>query len=252
MLEAAAERQRRTGWSPRLVGADAFRLPLPDASVDAITIAFGIRNLRPRDAALAEMARVLRPGGVLAVLEAAAPTPSPAAPLHRLYLKRIVPLLGRLSPDPTAYRYLAESILEFGAGPEFERALGGAGFAIERRESFLFGATRLWVSRRATGGAAARNLAASSQDARPGSDRAVARETEWRVWTGLQLALSAALAAALSYGFWIALKSGRDLPLTGWQRDLALWLLGGGAVVFGARTLWLIARWSGPAPRSSG
>jgi len=252
MLEAAARRQRHGGWSPRLVCADGFRLPLPDASVDAVTIAFGVRNLRPRSGALAEIARVLRPGGVLAVLEAAAPAPSAFAPLHRFYLARIVPLLGRLSPEPSAYRYLAESILEFGSGPEFEGALGETGYTIERRHAFLFGATRLWVTRRGPSGPVAGNPPASSQNAAAGADRAVAREREWRVWTGVRLALSAALAAALAQGFWIVLKSGRALPLTGWQRDLALWLLGGGAVVFGARTLWWIARWSVPAPRPPG
>jgi len=251
MLEAAAARQRHGGWGPRLACADAFRLPLAEGSVDAVTIAFGIRNLRPRDAALSEIARVLRPGGALAVLEATAPAPSPLAPLHRFYLSRIVPLLGRLSPEPSAYRYLAESILEFGAGPEFERALEQAGFAIAERRSFLLAATRLWVARRSFPGSLAKDLRPSSQNAVAGPDRAVARESEWRLWTGARLVLSAALAAALAYGFWIVLKSGQDLPLTGWQRDLALWLLGGGAVVFGARTLWLLARWSGPAPRPS-
>ena len=251
MLGAAAERQRRSGWSPRLVCADAFRLPLPDASVDAVTIAFGVRNLRPREAALAEIARVLRPGGTLAVLEATAPAPSPFAPFHRLYLERMVPLLGRLSPEPSAYRYLAQSIVEFGAGPEFERALATGGFAVQERRGFLFGATRLWVARRERSAAIAGNPPRPSQDARAGADRAVAREAEWRLWNGVRLALSAALAAALAYGFTVVLKSGRDLPLTGWQRDLALWLLGGGAVVFGARAVWLVARWGGPAPRRS-
>ena len=242
MLESAARRQRRGGWGPRLVCADAFRLPLRDASVDAITIAFGARNLRPRVEALAEIARVLRPGGTLAVLEATAPGRSPIAPFHRFYLRNVVPAMGRLSPDPSAYRYLADSILEFGAGPEFEGALQGARLTLVERRSFLAGATRLWIARRGAG----------EEPADVGSALTAAREREWRIWTGARLALSAALAASLAWGFWILIKSARDLPLTAWQRDLALWLLGGGAVVFGARTLWLIARWAAPASRPSG
>ena len=65
MLEHAAELERPTGWAPRLVCSDAFRLPLRADSIDAITVAFGMRNLRPRADALREIARVLRPGGTL-------------------------------------------------------------------------------------------------------------------------------------------------------------------------------------------
>ena len=96
----------------------------------------------------AEVARVLRPGGTLAVLEGTAPAPGPLAGFHRFHLRHIVPLLGRLSPDPSAYRYLSESILEFGAGPEFERDLDAAGFARGRSQSFLLGASRLWTATR--------------------------------------------------------------------------------------------------------
>src|SRR5262245_34816383 len=82
MLEIAAHGQGRSGWAPRLVCADGSRLPLAPGSLDAITIAFGIRNLRPREEALTELARVLRPGGRLVVLEAAAPAGGPFAPFH--------------------------------------------------------------------------------------------------------------------------------------------------------------------------
>src|SRR5262245_12971141 len=91
MLERAADRQRPSGWAPRLVCADAFALPLRDGALDAITIAFGIRNLRPRSEALAELTRVLKPGGVLSVLEAAAPQRGPFSLFHFFYLRRVVP-----------------------------------------------------------------------------------------------------------------------------------------------------------------
>src|SRR5262245_19783630 len=117
MLAVAAGHQNPLGWAPRLVCADGFRLPIADGALDAITIAFGIRNLRPLDEALRELHRVLRPGGALVVLEAAAPAPGPFAPFHGFYLRRLVPLAGRLSPDPSAYQYLSRSIFEFGSGP---------------------------------------------------------------------------------------------------------------------------------------
>src|SRR5262245_24162155 len=133
MLEEAALAHGRRGWAPRLACADAFRLPIRADSLDAITVAFGVRNLRPQPEALAEMARVLRPGGTLCVLEALAPRPGLLGRLHGAHLRHVLPLLGRLSPAPDAYRYLADSILEFGSGAEFERALEGAGFVIRRR-----------------------------------------------------------------------------------------------------------------------
>ncbi len=115
MLEIAAADYETWGWGPRLACADVFRLPLRDGAADAIAIAFGMRNLRPRAEALAEMARVLAPGGTLAVLEATAPRRGFLAPFHAFYARHVIPLLGRLSPDPAAYRYLSESIFEFGA-----------------------------------------------------------------------------------------------------------------------------------------
>src|SRR5262245_44367212 len=146
MLHQATESHGRLGWAPRLACADAFSLPIRGHSLDAITVAFGVRNLRPQSDALAEMARVLKPGGTLAVLEALAPRPGIIGWFHRFHLRHLLPLLGRLSPAPDAYRYLAQSILEFGAGPEFERALEGAGFAIRRRRVFMLGAAGLWIA----------------------------------------------------------------------------------------------------------
>src|SRR5258706_10919232 len=151
MLERAATQQRSSGWAPRLVCADAFSLPLRDGALDAITIAFGIRNLRPGHEALGELARVMKTGAVLAVLEASAPRPGPLAPFHAFYLKRVVPWAGRFSDDPSAYRYLGQSILEFGSGPEFERQLAATGFTLVAQRSFLLGAARLWVARRRPG-----------------------------------------------------------------------------------------------------
>src|SRR5215831_1596593 len=168
MLRVAAGAHAGAGWSPRLACADAFRLPLRTSSLDAVTIAFGIRNLRPRRVALAELARVLVPRGRLVVLEAAAPAAGALAPFARWWIRHAIPFAGRLSPDPSAYRYLAHSIFEFGSGPEFEADLDACGFTRLEARAFLFGATRLWVAESgAAVGQKATATPASVQRARP-------------------------------------------------------------------------------------
>jgi len=266
MLEVAADRQNPLGWAPRLVCADAFHLPIADGTLDAVTIAFGIRNLRPLADALAEIRRVLAPGGTLVVLEAAAPAPGPFAPFHAFYLRYLVPLAGRLSPDPSAYEYLSRSVFAFGAGPEFEAGLAAAGFRVVGLQSFLAGATRLWVAESRGGrlpghppetGQILSPVAGDRlQIARPGDENGVnvpshaeTNTGEWRVWTGVQLALSAALTASFTWALSILANSQYQLPLAGWHRPLAWLLTVGGLVVFAVRSLVLLLRILGPGPR---
>ncbi len=211
MLEVAAAETESAGWAPRLVAADAFRLPFSEATLDAVTVAFGMRNLRPRDAALRELSRVLKPGGVLVVLEAAAPRPGPFAPFHRFHLRHVVPLLGRLSPDPAAYAYLARSIEEFGSGETFERDLGAAGFTVPRTRSFLLGATRLWVAAAPGVQPARSSVAPRSELPHP----AAAGGAEWRWWIGVQLLLSTLLTVALVVAFVMFLNPRTSLALPG-------------------------------------
>jgi demethylmenaquinone methyltransferase / 2-methoxy-6-polyprenyl-1,4-benzoquinol methylase len=91
--------------------ADAERLPMADQSFDCVTIAFGLRNVTDKPAALASMRRVLRPGGQLVILEFSRPTLPGLQPLYDGYSFRILPLLGKLvAGDADSYRYLAESI----------------------------------------------------------------------------------------------------------------------------------------------
>lgn len=258
MLEQAADAHGRLGWAPRLACADAFRLPIRAHSLDAITVAFGVRNLRPQADALAEMARVLKPGGTLCVLEALAPRPGFLGRLHRFHLRRVLPLLGRLSPAPDAYRYLAESILEFGAGPEFERALAGAGFAIRRRQVFMLGAAGVWI---ATVGPESGEKATAREEtvhrARaagpdPGDlphDEPPA-EAERRWWTGVQLLVSAALLTALISVLVMFYKSSDRLPLDREGRAGAALLLIAGTLFSVVRTLFLLRRLlAPPGPR---
>ena len=101
--------------------ANAEKLPFADSSFDCVTIGFGLRNVTDKAAALADMRRVLRPGGQLLVLEFSHPLPL-LKPLYDLYSFRVLPLLGKLvAKDEDSYRYLAESIRQF---PDQETLLG--------------------------------------------------------------------------------------------------------------------------------
>ena len=113
MLAAGHQRLvARHGRSPvPFVAADALALPLPDASVDAVVISFGLRNTVDPDAVLAEFTRVTRPGGTLVVCEFSRPTWAPFRRAYTDYLMRALPRVARaVSSNPDAYVYLAESI----------------------------------------------------------------------------------------------------------------------------------------------
>jgi demethylmenaquinone methyltransferase/2-methoxy-6-polyprenyl-1,4-benzoquinol methylase len=252
MLRRAAEREGTGGWAPRLACADAFRLPLRDASLGAVTIAFGVRNLRPRRDSLAELARVLAPGGRLVVLEATVPARGPLAPCARAWIRHAIPLLGRLSGDPSAYRYLAESIFEFGDGRAFEADLVSAGFSVRRSRAFLFGASRLWAAERSGGvGQKAAEPAGIVRSAVPApgerthgvpaSDGYAGERAAWRLAHAVtSTALAVALAWALSV--WVNVRD--ELGLAPPQRLLAWLLLVGGGIVFGVRAVLAWLAWS--------
>jgi demethylmenaquinone methyltransferase/2-methoxy-6-polyprenyl-1,4-benzoquinol methylase len=108
MIRVGAERvEQAVRWTV----ADALRLPLADASVDVVTIAFGLRNLNDTRAGLAEFRRVVRPGGQLAVLEFSRPVRPALSALYRQYLLGVLPRAARLfTSDPAAYGYLARSV----------------------------------------------------------------------------------------------------------------------------------------------
>ena len=129
MLVAARDKivRRRAGIA--LFESDALRLPLRDASLDLITVAFGFRNLANYQAGLAEMRRVLRPGGVAAILEFSRPPNRLFAGLYHFYSRRILPWIGgALSGSRDAYRYLPESVGKFPAAPELADLMRQAGF----------------------------------------------------------------------------------------------------------------------------
>jgi demethylmenaquinone methyltransferase/2-methoxy-6-polyprenyl-1,4-benzoquinol methylase len=112
------------------LGADGRSLPLPDSSVDCVTIAFGLRNIRPREKTYSEIQRVLTPQGKLCVLEFGSGGQRILGGVYNLYLSRILPALGRLiSRDKQAYRYLAQTICNFPSAPDLEAEMHAAGFS---------------------------------------------------------------------------------------------------------------------------
>jgi len=110
------------------VTADARRLPLPDNSVQAVTMAFGIRNISPRAEAMSEMCRVLRPGGRACILEFGSGRQRIWKGLYNVYLNRFLPLLGKLVSGDNAYVYLARTIREFPTAAELADELRTSGF----------------------------------------------------------------------------------------------------------------------------
>lgn len=134
MVSTGAQRARAAG-TPGIwwCNGDGMRLPLADASVDAVTIAFGLRNLPDPAAGLAEFARVTRPGGRLVVLEFSHPTWAPFRTVYTRYLVAAIPTLARaVTSDPAAYRYLAESIQAWPDQQELARIIAGAGWSAVR------------------------------------------------------------------------------------------------------------------------
>ena len=111
------------------LGADGRLLPLPDASVDRVTMAFGLRNIRPREDVYAEIERVLTPKGKLCVLEFGSGEQRILGGIYNLYLGAFLPALGRLvSRDQQAYTYLARTIQKFPPARVLEQELRQAGF----------------------------------------------------------------------------------------------------------------------------
>lgn len=133
----------------RLVQGDAARVPVGTASCDAASVAFGIRNVQQPELALAELARVLKPGGRLAILEFGQPRIPGIRTLYRWYFKYVLPRVGRrVSKHGSAYSYLPASVDTFPAPPEFARAIASAGFTGVRPVPLTFGIVYLYTAQR--------------------------------------------------------------------------------------------------------
>lgn len=127
----------------QMVQGDSESLPFSDNSFDAVTVAFGVRNFENLEAGLTEILRVLRPEGILAVLETSVPTKFPFKQGYKLYTKNLLPLIGQsFSKDKVAYSYLSESAAAFPYGDAFNNILKKIGFTnVEHRPQTLGVAT---------------------------------------------------------------------------------------------------------------
>jgi demethylmenaquinone methyltransferase/2-methoxy-6-polyprenyl-1,4-benzoquinol methylase len=150
MLALGRKKVGAAGELPRiaLIRGDAMRLPIASRSADAVTIAFGIRNVERPEAASTELARVLRPGGRLAILEFGVPDVPGIKPLYLWYFTRVLPRVGRaISGHGAAYSYLPASVGTFAPPSEFVGTLRAAGFSDVRADPLTFGIVYLYTGR---------------------------------------------------------------------------------------------------------
>jgi demethylmenaquinone methyltransferase/2-methoxy-6-polyprenyl-1,4-benzoquinol methylase len=145
--ERMLERARRKSDSIEWICGDVLALPFADGVFDAATIGFGIRNVADLDAGLRELARVVRPGGRLAVLEITRPK-GVLRPFFRLWFDVLIPLVGRALPGGVAYSYLPASVRRFPGPDDLAGALRRAGFADVSYRLLAGGIVSLHVGRR--------------------------------------------------------------------------------------------------------
>jgi demethylmenaquinone methyltransferase / 2-methoxy-6-polyprenyl-1,4-benzoquinol methylase len=151
MLGIGAAKLRRRGIGDRatLVRADAMAVPLRDGWADAATIGFGIRNVSDPGAALDELARVLKPGAGLAILEFGEPIVPVVRELYNWYFRSVLPRLGRLlSHHQSAYSYLPESVGTFPRPAEFAATISSHGFSQVRAVPLSLGIVYLYIAMR--------------------------------------------------------------------------------------------------------
>jgi demethylmenaquinone methyltransferase/2-methoxy-6-polyprenyl-1,4-benzoquinol methylase len=150
MLQRAREKSARLTASTIFLEADTLRLPLREASLDALTIAFGFRNLSNYRRGVQEMRRVLKPGGTVAILEFSHVTWPVFGPLFRAYFRRVLPRLGAwISGVQGPYQYLPDSVLRFPDQEALAELLREEGFSGVRYRNFTGGVAALHLGEKA-------------------------------------------------------------------------------------------------------
>lgn len=170
-MDLSLELSRQPGFTGRLVGADfvlpmlrlglgklpraaavaadAQQLPFPDRAFHGCLIGFGVRNLADLDLGLGEIARVLKPGGRVAILEFSTPRAWPVGPLYRWYFRHVLPVVGRLvSKHTSAYSYLPDSVDRFPSPEAFAQRMARAGFRDVTHQPLTFGIAALHAGTR--------------------------------------------------------------------------------------------------------
>ena len=149
MMQVGRQKATEAGWADhiRFQREDCEALSFADASFDAVTSAFGVRNFEHLDKCLSEMCRVLRPGGHLVILELSTPERFPMKQLFSLYSKVAMPVIGRsISHDNSAYTYLPQSIQAFPQGEVMSESIRRAGFSKVSFKRLTFGVCTLYMA----------------------------------------------------------------------------------------------------------
>ena len=149
MLEIGRDKVKRQGLENQieLKSGDAAVLPFEDNSFDAVTVAFGVRNFEDRERGLAEIHRVLKPNGMVYILEFSMPEKLPVKQLYRLYFKHILPKIGGMvSKDASAYTYLPNSVEQFPQPSDFMQKLSSQGLIRATMRHFCFGIATLYLA----------------------------------------------------------------------------------------------------------
>ena len=131
MMDMGIQKMKKRGHDKivKMQLADSEKLPFEDASFDALTVGFGVRNYENLEKGLSDMLRILRPGGKAVILEFSKPKKFPIKQVFGFYSKRVIPFLGKLiSKDKRAYAYLPESVEAFPEGTDFETIMTKLGY----------------------------------------------------------------------------------------------------------------------------
>ncbi|MBT8316374.1 MAG: bifunctional demethylmenaquinone methyltransferase/2-methoxy-6-polyprenyl-1,4-benzoquinol methylase UbiE [Lutibacter sp.] len=151
MLDVGREKIEKLNLSNtiEMVYGDSEKMPFEDNTFDAITVAFGVRNFENLEKGLAEIFRVLKPGGTFAVLETSIPTKTPYKQGYKFYSKNILPLIGKVfSKDKSAYKYLSDSAAAFPYGETFNNILQKIGFIAIENKPQTFGVASIYIAKK--------------------------------------------------------------------------------------------------------